>query len=400
MRQYGQCPLFGADIARHGAASLAAVSIPTQRKRPPGIWPRTRRSAGVFLISLSSALSRFSSLAAARCACTSTPIAAAVLRDTPEADRFAGALSPDRDAAADGAVQDLRGALDPLGGGIERVGDGGLRRLGAIDRGDADIAQGHKLRLERADTLTGVLQLVAHGERRHHGEPGIADFAEAAAQLFDPGLEIFGGPQQPHLLPFLAGHAVLAAVDGDVDVVHSSSASTSSSSSASSCSAACSPAPSRMLASTITSPSIARTLPIAASSFSAISRLARSSLRDLTRLPSSSSASRERSAPSAWIRLASSSSSRSASRRRSTALSSASSAAISRLVATSTSGLGASAGPGVLAGRSFMTWIRKTFQRRGPRQNLPACKRLHGEAYVAGRACATSRRSYAPQSNF
>ena len=78
-------------------------------------------------------------------------------------------------------------------------------------------------------------------------------------------------------------------------------------------------------------------VPIAASSRSAISRLARSSRRDFTSEPSSSSASRERSAPSAWIRLASSFSSRSASRRRSTALSSASSAAISRRVAASIS---------------------------------------------------------------
>src|SRR5579871_3611147 len=312
---------------------------------------------------------------------------------------------PDRDAAADGAVQDLRRALEPLGRGVERIGD---RRLGlarTVDGGNADVTQGRNLLLEIADACIGVEQLVAGGERRHHGEALVADLAEFAAELLDTRLEILGELEQAHFLPLLAGHAVLPAVDGDVDVAHSSSSSSSSPSKSSASaltSSACPSSPSCASAFTaaLAPLSTSRMVPIAASSLSAISRLVRSSLRDLTSETSSSSASRERSAPSAWIRVASSSSSRSASRRRSTALSSASSAAISRLVATSTSGLGASAGPGVLAGRSFMTWIRKTFQRRGPRQNLPACKRLHGEAYVAGRACATSRRSYAPQSNF
>jgi hypothetical protein len=98
----------------------------------------------------------------------------------------------------------------------------------------------------------------------------------------------------------------------------------------------------------------ARMVPIAASSFSAISRLVRSSRRDFTSEPSSSSASRERSAPSAWIRLASSFSSRSASRRRSAALSSASSATIRRRVAASISAKAGSALPEPLAGRSLM----------------------------------------------
>jgi len=47
-------------------------------------------------------------------------------------------------------------------------------------------------------------------------------------------------------------------------------------------------------------------VPIAASSRSAISRLARSSLRDFTSDRSSSSARRDLSAPSAWILFASS----------------------------------------------------------------------------------------------
>src|SRR5207237_707935 len=187
----------------------------------------------------------------------------------------------------------------------------------AIERCDAHVAQRIELFLEAADALIGVEQLIAHGKGRHHGEPCIADLAELAAQRFHPRFETFREPQQPRLLPFLTGHPVLPAVDGDVDVAHESSESCSSSTS-SSANALSKPGDSSPASST------ARMVPIAASSRSAISRLARSSRRDFTSDPSSSSARRDRSAPSAWIRLASSFSSRSASRRRSTALSSAS----------------------------------------------------------------------------
>src|SRR5882757_4207147 len=250
--------------------------------------------------------------------------------------------SPDRDAAADGAVQHLGGFLDALGGRIQCVRDRGLGGLGAIHGRDADVAQGFQLFLQRADSLARIEQIVADRQRRHHGQPRIADLAELAAQPFDPRFQALGQLEQPHLLSLLASHAVLPAVDGDVDVAHSSSPSSSPSESSSS---AFSLSP---------SPSTARILPIAASSRSAISRLARSSLRDFTNDPSSSSARRERSAPRAWIRVASSSSSRSASRRRSTALSSASSALISRRVAASMSTKGGSKWPELLTGRSFM----------------------------------------------
>jgi len=99
----------------------------------------------------------------------------------------------------------------------------------------------------------------------------IADFAELAAQTLDPRLEALCQAQKPPLLPFLAGHPVLPALDGDVDMAHQASPASST----------------------------ARMVPIAASSRSAISRLVRSSLRDFIREPSSSSASRDRSAPSA-----------------------------------------------------------------------------------------------------
>src|SRR6266403_2097304 len=163
--------------------------------------------------------------------------------------------------------------------------------------------------LATADTLGGIKHLVAYGQRRHHDQARIADLAELAAQRADPRFKALGELQELHLLPFLAGHPVLPAVDGDIDMIHEVSPASSTE----------------------------RMVPIAASSRSAISRLVRSSRRDFTSDPSSSSASRDRSAPSAWIRIANSFSSRSASRRRSTALSSASSAVISRREAASIS---------------------------------------------------------------
>src|SRR6516165_10594951 len=64
--------------------------------------------------------------------------------------------SPDRHAIADRAVEDLRRALDALGGRVERVGDRGLGSLGAVDGGDADVAERVQLFLERADARAGI----------------------------------------------------------------------------------------------------------------------------------------------------------------------------------------------------------------------------------------------------
>src|SRR6266550_574221 len=185
--------------------------------------------------------------------------------------RLAGNLLTNRDAAADGAVQHLRGLLDPVGGGVQRIGDRGLRCLGAIRRARAHVTQRGELLLEAADAIDSVEQFVAHRQRRHHREARIADFAELAAQILNARFETLGELQKPHLLALLAGHPVLPSVDGDVDVIHEVSPASSTE----------------------------RMLPIAASSLSAISRLALSSRRDFTSDPSSSSASRDRSAPSA-----------------------------------------------------------------------------------------------------
>src|SRR5689334_10643148 len=234
--------------------------------------------------------------------------------------------SADRNPVAHSPVQDLGRLLDALGGGVQGVHHRGLRHPGALDRGIAEIPQLGQFLLEGANAVGGVDQLVANGQRGHHGQPRIADLAEFSAQRLDACFQGLGELEQPHLLALLAGHAVLPAIDGDVDVAHPSSPVSSTE----------------------------RIVTIAESSRSEISRLVRSSLRAFTSAPSSSSASRERSAPSAWIRAASSFSSRSASRRRSTALSSASSAAISLRVAISISTAEDSVMAALLDTRSFM----------------------------------------------
>src|SRR3954466_4362889 len=226
-------------------------------------------------------------------------------------NRQPGEGSADGDPVADGAVQDLGRLLDALGGGVQCVHDRGLGQPGALHGGVAEIPQLGQFLLHGPDAIAGVDQFVADGQRRHYGEPGITDLAELSAQRLNPRLQAFGELEQPHLLAFLAGHAVLPAVDGDIDVAHSISPASAS--------------------------STERMVPIAASSLWGIPRLGPPSRRVFTSEPSSSSASRDRSAPSAWIRLASSFSSRSASRRRSAAASKASSAAISRRVAASMS---------------------------------------------------------------
>ena len=55
-----------------------------------------------------------------------------------------GKAHPIRHPAADGAIEHLRGLLDPVGGGVQGVGDRGLGRLGAVRRDDADVAQARR----------------------------------------------------------------------------------------------------------------------------------------------------------------------------------------------------------------------------------------------------------------
>ena len=169
-----------------------------------------------------------------------------------------------------------------------------------------------ELLLEPPQLLAGFGQLVGDRQRRHHGQPRVADLAELAAQLLDALVEVLGELLQMVFLAVLAGHAELAAVDGDVHLRHGSSSASAVDPSPR--------APSWMLS-------------IAASSRRAISRLAASSRRERAvcgrgrRRAWRGRCRAHAPARRAIVPL------RSASRRRSTAASSASSACASRRVA-------------------------------------------------------------------
>src|SRR6187431_223731 len=68
----------------------------------------------------------------------------------------------------------------------------------------------------------GLRQLIGDGERRHHGQAGVADLAEGAAQMVDALVELLGELHQMALLPVFAGHPVLPAVDDDIHLGHCS----------------------------------------------------------------------------------------------------------------------------------------------------------------------------------
>jgi len=65
-----------------------------------------------------------------------------------------------------------------------------------------------------------VREFVGHGQRRHHGQPDVADFAEARAQAHDARVEVLGEFQQMLFLAVLAGHSVLPSADDDVHLRH------------------------------------------------------------------------------------------------------------------------------------------------------------------------------------
>ncbi len=93
------------------------------------------------------------------------------------------AMLAQRDAvAADALIEFLGDAFDALGGGGERGGDRGLRALGAIGGGDARLLRPRHLLLEALEAFAHLGEFVGDGERRHHGEPVIADLAEFGAQ--------------------------------------------------------------------------------------------------------------------------------------------------------------------------------------------------------------------------
>src|SRR5581483_9810664 len=93
-------------------------------------------------------------------------------------------------AAVDTLVELLSDDLDALGGGAERGRDRGLRRLAAIGRNHAGVLQGRKFLLQALESLPRLGELVRDGQRGHHGQSGIADLAEFAAQSADAHVEI------------------------------------------------------------------------------------------------------------------------------------------------------------------------------------------------------------------
>src|SRR5205085_2665770 len=57
-------------------------------------------------------------------------------------------------------------------------------------------------------------------QRRHDGQPRVADLAEALAQALDALVELGGEPRQMRFLAVLAGKPELAAMDGDGHLRH------------------------------------------------------------------------------------------------------------------------------------------------------------------------------------
>src|SRR5215831_4099351 len=201
--------------------------------------------------------------------------------------------------------------LDPLGRRIERSRDRVLGHLDAISRDHAGVLQRRELVLDAAQLRSALAQFVGDGQRRHHGEPHVANLAEVAAQLRDALVEIAGEAGEVLLLPVVAGHAVVPAVDADRDRRHRDQ--------------------------TLGSDGVmmARMVAIASSSRCATSRLVTSSARARAVATSSSAASRARSLSKACTCEASAAWPWSRSSRRPTAPSSASSADCRRRVALS-----------------------------------------------------------------
>src|SRR5439155_19547500 len=127
----------------------------------------------------------------------------------------------DRSArAADGLVQLPGEAFDAFSRRVEGGDDGRVGGLRAIDGDRARVLQRRDVLLQRSQFFCRLRKLIRHGERRHDREPRVADLAELAAQLDDAIVELLGELHQVAFLTVLAGHAELAAVDGDVDLGH------------------------------------------------------------------------------------------------------------------------------------------------------------------------------------
>ena len=79
-----------------------------------------------------------------------------------------------------------------------------------------------RLPVEFADAGRHLGKLVGDRQRRHHGEPGVADLAEFCAQPLDADIEIACEIHQVAFLAILAGHPELPPIDGNVHLRHRS----------------------------------------------------------------------------------------------------------------------------------------------------------------------------------
>src|SRR5919109_5017572 len=132
---------------------------------------------------------------------------------------------PDWNAGVDDCLIELPGeTLEALGGRVEPGDHRRLRRLGAIRGYDTRLLQGGELRLESLQFFLDLRELIGDCQRGHDRETRIADLAEARPQLTDAPVELLGESGETRLFAGLAGHAELAAVDGDVDLRHGTSA--------------------------------------------------------------------------------------------------------------------------------------------------------------------------------
>ncbi len=117
-------------------------------------------------------------------------------------------------AIADRLIELLGDAFDALGGGIESADHRIGRGLGAIARNETSVLQGGDLVLEAAHFLRGFDQFVLEHQRCHHREPGVADFAELAAQIDDALIDVLRERLEMIFLAILASETELAAGNG------------------------------------------------------------------------------------------------------------------------------------------------------------------------------------------
>jgi hypothetical protein len=98
----------------------------------------------------------------------------------------------------------------------------GLGRLvlGGGDRVLVAAAQKVEFLFKPGDAAAGFGQFIGDDDRRHHGQPHVADLAEAGAHIGDLLIDAVAEPLKMRLLPVIASHAIIASGNGDCDFGH------------------------------------------------------------------------------------------------------------------------------------------------------------------------------------